>query len=273
MSNAETAQTGAEVAPVVDAEAPVEQAPAPEPTTEQVDGTPVAEKPRDEKGRFVPQERLNEVTRARREAERNWQAAETRARDLEQQLAQYRQPSQTQGNEAPTLEAYNNDLGAWQRAMTEHVSRQVISQIESRQSEQEQQRTLKQVAEQFDVRSREYAAANPGFDDRLADLSQSVQFDQYVIEAIGISEHGPAIADYLAQHLDEADRVARLPPHLATLQLGRIEAKVSAPKPKPVTNAPPPAPVLGGGSTVQKDPERMSTDEWLAWRRAQLSAK
>lgn len=265
MSDVETALTGAEVAPVVNAEAS-EQVKAPESTTEQVEA--INEQPRDDKGRFVPQERLNEVTRHRREAERRADALERELQALRQQ-----QPAKPQSNDTPTLEAYGNDVAAWSQAVAEHAEQRALSKVEQRFQQVEQQRTQQQVAEQFDTRSREYAIANPGFEDRIADLARNVQFSPQVVEAIGFSEHGPAVADYLAQHLDEADRIARMQPHLAALQLGRIEAKVSAPKPKPVSNAPAPAPVLGGGSAVQKDPERMTTDEWLAWRRDQLKAK
>ena len=278
MSEVDTALTGAEVAPVDNAETPpIEQANAPESTTEQVEATPQDDRPRDDKGRFVPQERLNEVTRHRREAERREQAQAQRADALERELADLRQRQPAHqpqsNNDVPSLEAFNYDMAAWSAAMTEHVTQRTLSQAEQRLQQAEQQRIQRQVAEQFDSRSREYATANPGFEDRVADMARIVQFHPAVVEVIGTSDHGPAVADYLATHLDEADRIARMQPHLAALQLGRIEAKVSAPKPKPVSNAPAPAPVLGGGSAVQKDPERMSTDEWLKWRRDQLKAK
>lgn len=271
MSEVDTALTGAEVAPVDNAETPpTEQANAPESTTEQVEATPQDDRPRDDKGRFVPQERLNEVTRHRREAERRADALERELADLRQRQPAHQPQS---NNDVPSLEAFNYDMAAWSQAMTEHVTQRTLSQAEQRLQQAEQQRTQQQVAEQFDSRSREYAIANPGFEDRVADLARTVQFHPAVIEVIGTSDHGPAVADYLATHLDEADRIARMQPHLAALQLGRIEAKVSAPKPKPVSNAPAPAPVLGGGSAVNKDPERMPIEEWLTWRRDQLNAK
>lgn len=270
MSDTETALAGAEVAPVENAETPQnEQANAPESTTEQVETPEQNDRPRDDKGRFVPQERLNEVTRHRREAERRADALERELQALRQQQPAQHQP---RSNDVPSLEAFNYDMAAWSQAMTEHVTQRTLSQAEQRLQQAEQQRTQQQIVEQFDARSREYAAANPGFDDRIADLGRNVQFHPAVVEVIGTSDHGPAVADYLATHLDEADRIARMQPHLAALHLGRIEAKVSAPKPKPVSKAPNPAPVLGGGSAVQKDPERMSTEEWLKWRRDQLNA-
>lgn len=265
MSDVETALTGAEVAPAV-SETPA--APAPESTPEQVGATPESEKPRDEKGRFVPQERVNEITRARREAERRADAAE-------RELAQYRQQpaQQPQGTDnPPSLEDFN-DVGQWSRAMTQYAIEQAEARVEQRFQQQSQRQQQQTVEQQFEERSQKYATEHPDFEQAVSDLGRAVQFHPAVVEAIGINEHGPAIAHYLAQHLDEADRISRLPPHIAAVQLGRIEAQVTATKAKPVTNAPPPAPVLGGGSVVTKDPERMSTDEWLAWRRDQLKAK
>jgi hypothetical protein len=48
---------------------------------------------------------------------------------------------------------------------------------------------------------------------------------------------------------------------------------LTAPKPKPVSNAPAPAPRVNGGAAITKNPDDMTTEEWVAWRRAQLKAK
>ena len=274
MSDVDNAQTGAEVAAVDNTAVEQEsQTQAQTPTTEQVDTTK-DDKPRDDKGRFVPQERVNEITRARREAERREQAQAQRADALEQELARYRQPAQhqPQSDEAPpSIVDFNYDQDRWAAAMTQYAVKQAERNVSQRFQQNDMQRHQQQLAEQFDERSREYAAANPGFEDRLADFGRNVQFNPYVVEVIGYSEHGPAVVDYLAQHLDEADRIARLQPHLAALHLGRIEAKVSAPKPKPVTNAPNPPPTLSGGkATVTKNPDEMTQAEWLAWRNTSL---
>jgi hypothetical protein len=266
MSDVDTALTGAEVAPVVPET--TETQTAPESTPEQLEAQK-QERERDEKGRFVPQERLNEVTRHRREAER-------RADALERELAQYRnqQPAhQPQSEGPPSLEAFGYDTDKWQAALADHVSKQAITRAEQLAQQREQQRNQQQIADTFEKRSREFSATTPDFEDRLTDLSRAVQFNPYVVEAIGASDHGPAVAYYLAQHLDEADSISRLPAHIAALHIGRIEAKVSATKPKPVTNAPNPAPTLGGGAAVTKDPEKMGVDDWLEWRNSQLKKR
>lgn len=49
--------------------------------------------------------------------------------------------------------------------------------------------------------------------------------------------------------------------------------KAQLPKPKPTPLAPPPPPVVKTKAPAAKDPERMSTDEWLKWRNADLKRK
>lgn len=268
------ADDGASVAPVENA-APEqqEQAQVQDSTTEHGD-KPQDDKPRDEKGRFVPQERVNEITRARREAERREQAQAQRAESLERELEQYRkgspqhQPRSTE--KAPALADFNYDMDEWSRAMSEYAITQAESRVEQKISTRSQQERQQSVQKSFEERAAKYAAEHPDFDQAVDDLGRTIRFSPEIVEAIGMSDHGPAVVHYLAQHLDEADRIARLPAHIAAVQLGRIEAQVSTPKPKPVTKAPDPAPTLGGGAAASKDPDRMTADEWLAWRNKQL---
>ncbi len=268
MSDVETAQTGAEVAPVEGQQA-VNQAPASDSTTEHGDAQR-QDQPRDDKGRFVPQERVNEITRARREAERQLSSERQRAEALQRELESLRRSGPQVSNEnLPSPEDYGYDLKAWGDAITRTVMSRAEQVAAERLNAYQAQNQHQQVARHFEERSRAYAAEHPEYQEKLADLDSAVQFPQEVLEVIAFSEHGPAIAHYLADHLDEADRLTRLPPHLAAVQLGRIEAQLSAPKPKPVTRAPDPAPVIGGGAAATKDPERMSTEDWMAWRRTQ----
>ena len=263
------ADDGASVAPVDNAEV-VAQEQAQTPTTEQVD-KPQDDKPRDEKGRFVPQERVNEITRARREAERRAEALERELASLRQQQPAQHKPQSIE--KAPAIADFNYDVDAWSQAMSEYAIAQAESRVEQKISAKTQQERQQSAQKSFEERAAKYAAEHPDFDQAVDDLGRTVRFSPEVIEAIGVSDHGPAVVHYLAQHLDEADRIARLPVHLAAVQLGRIEAQVSQPKPKPVTNAPKPAPTLGGGAAASKDPDRMSGDEWLAWRNSQLNKR
>lgn len=263
MSDIDAAQTGATAAPAqISAPAEQPQVQGSESATEQVDAQP-QDKPRDEKGRYVPQERVNEITRARREAERE--------RDFyRQQLEQFQwqQPAQQVPQDIPDPSAYDFDMQKWGSDLASRVSQTAFEQAQQQFHQAQRQAYEQQLIQSFASKESEYAAANPDYWDGVSALQSVANFGPDVGEILATSDHGPAILHYLSQHLDEADRISRLPPHIAAAQLGRIEAKVSAPKPKPVTSAPAPAPALQGGTQpASKDPARMSDEEWLAANR------
>lgn len=269
MSDVDNAQTGAEVAPVETPAVEQEsQAQAQTPTTEQVETQQQDDKPRDDKGRFVPQERVNEITRARREAERRADALERELAGLRQnQPAQHQPQSQ---EKAPSIADFNYDVDQWSAAMTEYAIAQAETRAEQKITTKTQQERQREAQKSFEDRAAKYAADHPDFDKAVEDLSRTVRFPNELVEAISTSEYGPAVVHHLAQHLDVADRLSRMPPHLAAVQLGRIEAQLSTPKPKPVTKAPDPTPSLGGGSSnAQKDPQKMSYAEYKKWRSGQ----
>lgn len=272
MSDETNAVDGANTAAPVESEAATEVATEQQETSAAPAEAEQGQEPeRDEQGRFTgrkAQERINELTRARRQAERE--------RDLyAQQLQQYQSQQQQaapQGPKPPAFEDFN-DLNEWGKAIAEQAARQARDVAAQEFAQRQQQAQASQVFQSYEAREREYAVANPGYQDAMAALQSTVRFGPELIEVIGASDAGPAIVHYLGEHLDAADKLQRLPPHLAAAELARIEARVKAPKHKPVSKTPSPAPVLAGGSVAQKDPEQMSTDEWLAWRRNQLKAK
>lgn len=265
MSDDTPAVDGANTAAPVETEDQVEQ----ETSAAPAEAEQGQEPERDEQGRFAgkkAQERINELTRARRQAERE--------RDYYRQQAEQRQPEQThaQSTKPPAFEDFN-DLNEWGKAIAEQATRQASEVAVQEFVQRQQQANQQQAFGSYEARERDYSAKHPEYRDAFETLQSSVRYGQEVLEVLADSEHGPALVHYLGEHLDEADRLQRLPPHKAAVEIARIEARISAPKTKPVSKAPAPAPVLGGGGAANQDPERMTTDEWLAWRRNQLKAK
>lgn len=160
------------------------------------------------------------------------------------------------------------DFAGYLQSEIESRVQGIQSQLTQRQQQEAQQRQAEELARSFDQRSEAFAKEHPDYNDAIDALQGTLP--EYVGVAIGHSEHGPAIAYHLANHPQELAQVLNLPPPAALVALGRIEARVSTPKTKPVTNAPSPAPTVGGGAAAPKDPERMSVEDWLVWRRSQL---
>ena len=79
-----------------------------------------------------------------------------------------------------------------------------------------------------------------------------------VIEALKETDKPDEVIYYLGKNPDEAARIATMrSPLKQAAALGKLEAKISAPKPKRKTNAPPPIETLKGGTSV-KAPEDQS---------------
>lgn len=79
---------------------------------------------------------------------------------------------------------------------------------------------------------------------------KDLPFTPQIVEVIADMDRGPEVAYHLATHKEELRRLASMPPTRATLELGRIEAGLSYPKPKTKTAAPAPLKTLKGSTTA-----------------------
>ncbi len=248
------------VAPVAAPEIQAEtvQQPAPEQTD------PKPEPARDEKGRF--QSRINQLTAERGRAERERDAAIRELEFIRQQTTPQKQTVQT--DKPPRLEDFE-DINEWSAAIAQHATAVAEKRAREQYQQAAQHTSQQQVFQKYEERERAYAAAHPDYMESVQQLGSAVQFHPALAEVVAASEHGPAVVHYLAQHMDEADRIARLPPLYAVAELARLESKVAAPKQKPVSSAPSPVPTLGGGTTpIAKDPASMTDAEWFAAQNA-----
>ncbi|CAA2139583.1 hypothetical protein [Hyphomicrobium sp. ghe19] len=128
------------------------------------------------------------------------------------------------------------------------AARQRSHQIEDHKVQYQQVQNAKAVADQqlWSVIKEEMTAKIPDFEQKV----MSVPISQQVADFIYDSDKGGEVAYYLGSHPDvahELDRLSKTSPRLAERELGRIEARLSAPAAKTVSTAPKPAPILAGG--------------------------
>jgi len=102
-------------------------------------------------------------------------------------------------------------------------------------------------------------------------LHEDLKISPVMVEAILLTDNDKVEAEdilyYLGKHPEESARIAKLSPLKAAGEIGKIEAKLSAPPPpKKITQAPEPiTPVKTTGAT-ELDPSKMSPKEYRAWR-------
>jgi hypothetical protein len=70
----------------------------------------------------------------------------------------------------------------------------------------------------------------------------------------------------LGKNPEEASRILALSPVQQGRELERLALKAGQPATKAVSKAPAPITPVDGSTTVEKDPSKMSTDEWMKWR-------
>lgn len=101
------------------------------------------------------------------------------------------------------------------------------------------------------------------------DLKISIPMAQAILE----DDDGPAIAYYLGQNPDEAERISALSPARAVSELGRIAARLTA---KPVVSTKP-APIkplnTGTSPATRKSADQESMEEYAARRTAEMRGR
>lgn len=259
---------------------PAADAPQEQPTPEQQEAERAEQQRQDEEAKRKNRtkeyiDRLkHDAAQARREAD-----------EARRELARRQGPTPTQHQPAsqdtgPDLSQFS-DFPSYQAArdawVLEQAQRQFSETLEQR-AQAAQQQTLISTYQQ---RADEFAATHDDFDVVVGSMPILPEPLQYAIAA---NPNGPAVLYHLANNPSDLAQIAALPPHFAEWGIAQVAARLgpaptsqsaaTAPAPKPITNAPPPAPTVGGrAATGPKDPDRMTTDEWLTWRNAQLKQK
>lgn len=176
----------------------------------------------------------------------------------------------------PTIDQYNS-LEEYTEALTDWKLEQKLASIEQRKS-------IENVAKTYDQKLAEFRKTAPDFDDVMAEFIEDygqVEVPEIVQVAME-SDHGPAIAYFMAKNPTEVERIAKLPTHKRLLELGKIEAKVSMTnkqekviETKKVSKAPAPVEPVKGTGKVDTSDIRQVTDyqEFVRLREKQMKRK
>lgn len=218
---------------------------------------------RDEKGRFKGvQPRIDELTRARREAER--EAAYWR------QVAQQAQPSAQQAAPTkPTADQFEN-YADFVEALTDWKAEQAVA----KRLEQDNSRKAEVTrAETFSARQAEARASIPDYDEVVG--ASEAPIAQHVAVEIMDSERGAELTYHFAKNPSVLERLNGMTPTQAAREIGKLEATLpkierTAPPSKKLSNTPAPAGTLGSqGRSTTPPLANMSMDEYMAQRKQQ----
>ena len=203
------------------------------------------EKPKEEpaKRKKMAQERINEITRQRREAER--------------EAAYWK--SQAEQTKTPVQEDFE-DFNDYIAAAIEHKER--LKAAENIKNDMELRK--KAALDVFRENAMEIRTKNPDFDE----VVERPVFTDTMKKTIFAMDNGPSVAYHIGKHPEIAGKFVGLAPEQQIYEIFKIEQNLLlSEKKKKTSSAPPPIEPVGITGTAEKDPSKMSTSEWMAWDR------
>lgn len=238
--------------------------PAGENGTGEDDGDPESgDKPH--KGKSV-QERMNEITAARREAERERDEALRKLAEASPKPEVAKPAVETPSAEAdlepdPTAFEYGEADPKFTLEMAKWGARQEFKALRESEAIKAQ---VAETSEKWDRMGSEAVEKYPDFKEKVLDTAKTVEWPCSPIVGEGIlnSEVGTDIAYHLATNVDEAKAIYAMNPLEQARAFGRLEAKfiggtskAAAPTPKITTDAPKPPEnrARGGGGKYAVD--------------------
>jgi hypothetical protein len=232
-----------------------------------------ADESQDPKRKPGAEARISELTRLRREAERDrdyWRDQASRQPQAKPETVAPEAPKPL-----PKLADFNYDEDAYQAAMAAHLRTEAAQAAREEFRKEQAQLTERQRAESWAKRQAEFAAKTPDYEEKAF----YAPITKEVAEIVKDLEKGPAVAYYLGEHPDEARAISAMSERQAAIAIGRIEAKLDQPAapasaPKPVSKAPPPPPQIEAVEpAVNKDPSQMTDSEFAKWRKRQIAQR
>lgn len=204
--------------------------------------------------------------------------------ELRRKAAEYeaRQPKPVAPKE-PTLQDHGYDQEAYEKASREYALQQARTQWENEQKTQAEAQKQQQAVNAYQERASAFAAVHDDYLEVVGSIDP-VLLPPELQAAIMGHEKGPEIAYQLAQNEDELFNLAQTRPELMERALARFASRMSdaqsdagataqqanalaapaiaAQSTKPISQAPAPAPRVGGRSPTETPPEKLTDDEW-----------
>lgn len=211
---------------------------------------------------------MDRLRTEREEAEKRAKEAESRLAE-QQQLRDQLQP--------PKEEDYSGNYEQYQAALAGFYAMQQIDQREASRIEREQQTAQADAqramqAHQMEVQQH-WTASVEEAKTRYADfeqvaLNQNAPIPPHVAEIVLQMESGPDVAYHLGSNTDVAAQIAQMPPMMAAMELGRIQATLKQPSPQTISQAPAPTAPVRPKASSTKRAEDMTMAEYAAARKA-----
>jgi hypothetical protein len=228
-----------------------------------------AEKTRSQRRREQREAQNKRLEEEKAQAEARAAAAEAR---LSRIAAAARAQAEPKEADFPDPFEYSAAKGAWHMSRTAAEQRVAEERAEVNEAKREadaleaERRRIR--AEDFAAEMQEARTRYQDYDAAFVVASDSRVVSPALSAVVLESERAADLAYHLGKNPDVARRLSSMPPTVAAMELGRIEARLSAPQPKLASSAPPPISPVRPSAPAVRDASRMSADEYRAARKA-----
>ena len=183
------------------------------------------------------QKRIDELTKARRQAERDseyWR---------EQAMSKKPEPVEVKEEPIKTLADFDYDEGAYQQHLFAKARAEAVNEAKRVLKEEQSHEISSQKLARFRSKEADFSKDVEDYHTVVTDPNLSIS--QAMADVATEMDNGPEVLYYLGKNPSLAEEISRLSPLSAARELGRIEAKITAkPVGAKVSKAPAPAPKI-----------------------------
>lgn len=204
------------------------------------------------------QRRFDELTARIREKEK-------RIEELETARVPVERPVPPRPDQFDTDADYQNAMVGWKDADDAWKVKLATSQRQNEEFEERQNQN-----------AQKYVISSERMREKYADFDTAIDATRfgYLASIVLESDLAPEIGYFLAKNPDKLMRMRSLPPHVAAMEIGKMEATLQGVRKKTSTNAPPPIPPLEGSTPPIKEITADSPiEDWMANERAKRMEK
>lgn len=232
--------------------------------------------PEKPKGKSV-QERIDEITAARREAERDAEYWRQKALERQPEKPTEAEPEESSRPKPEDFEFGDADPAYWDKLTDWKAEQKVNAKFSELEQKQTVNQALRELETGYSQRVAEVKAEIPDYDEVVTKSAAQGKWPCPPLVALAAKESpvGPKVLHHLATNLSEAVALSNMSPIEQAMEFGRLSARFSQPSPQAniATNSPGPAPARNKGGQFAPSgvlDERLSMDDWMKRREAQL---
>jgi len=245
-----------------------EAASAPASDGDEVEGEAESEEQPQPKQKSRLEQRFSELTGQRDQERARAEEYQRELRELRQQLDQQRMQEPLTQHQAQepnpadfeSLEEFRNAYRQWTQ-QAQAIQQQATAQAQ----------IAHQVREKLQDIRITGAQKYSDFDAVISQAPDLSQHAPFAFQALLESKESASVAYELAKNPSQVLALSRMNPMAQAREIWAIEQRVSAQPKAESPQTDPPHRVNGGPGPVVKDPDQMSTKEWLKWRNKHLA--